>query len=703
MSEADIALTLQKYDLKARGATPTSRAIVPKTFQGAALQHLRWYLIQTKRLPKEYVNQKFCDKDGADVPDDTSFDVYIKLNKESEADSFNVYVIAPGEQQSIWTGMDADTTAFLKEGLDLKPSQQMAFLNPSLNKLTSSVKRDEWKASAGKADTHAADMDERQWGIVMRNNDLLNGKFFEGGSTNSRIAVPTSIGRARYTAFALKERAIPDYNVTFQVPKDIPGITKKPEITFRIPRFQICDSSRVEVFETKSSLADSMASNAFSQTTVEAAAGGGAFGVSVGVKAGATTSDSSSFAESSSRDESRMHVVYLFPRVEVFLDVEDLELTEECQSYLKKLREPTAKKEDADIFFQKFGHVFVPRVQLGGRLHSVESTSSIAGANTKEKSSALKAAASASVSGFGFQASVSASHETTSNSKTEKSYSSSNHSITWHADGGDTLLCNNPPAWCPTVHSFYNWRVMNQIGMVDIVQLIGKMKGWEDIPRRFQHIYFANVQFKLLKCEDDHEAPPYLGMVGNEEVLERPEAGGGNFSRRAKRHVLSKSHSREEHMASSLQVLALKNQMVWEGPKGEIPRFKYGTKYPMRFCVRDKESQELSFYAVRRTTQTEHYQNENVLYAGLNEEPNVLVQFLKIQEHKTIDGVSHTVDWLASSGARRIGSHDTVRMDVFDNETKERLGWLQNQGGIAKVNPRTEGQMYASIFKFMYV
>ncbi|KAE8372997.1 hypothetical protein BDV26DRAFT_79317 [Aspergillus bertholletiae] len=350
---ANITLTLQKYDLESRGATPTARAILPPEFHQAALQHIRWYLVQKERLPKEYVNQKFCDKDGADVPDDTTFDVYKTLNQESDAATINVYFIAPSSRES--KTLDADTAAFLKEGLDLKLSERMAFLNPSLNKLTSSFKNDDWKASSGTVDTYAADMNERQWGIVMRNNDLLNGKFFEGGDTNDRMAVPTSISRARYTAFALKERAIPDYNVTFEVAKPAPGQVKKPEIKFRIPRFQICDSSRVEVFETKSSIADSMASNAFSQTTVEAAVGGGGFGVSVGVKAGATTSESSSYAQSSAKDESRLHVAYLFPRVEVFLDVDDLEVTEECKEYLEKVRAPTAKKEDADTFFQKFG------------------------------------------------------------------------------------------------------------------------------------------------------------------------------------------------------------------------------------------------------------------------------------------------------------------------------------------------------------
>jgi hypothetical protein len=198
-------------------------------------------------------------------------------------------------------------------------------------------------------------MNEKQWDVVMRNNDLLNGKFFEGGGTNDRLQVPTSIRRARYTAFALKERVIPEYNIRLQVAKPSSEQLEPTELKFRIPRFQICDSSRVEVFETKTSIAESMAANAFSQTTVEAAAGGGAFGVSVGVKAGATTSESSSYAQSFSKDESRMHVAYLFPRVEVFLDVEDLELSKECIKHLEKLRDPNAKKEDADNFFQKFG------------------------------------------------------------------------------------------------------------------------------------------------------------------------------------------------------------------------------------------------------------------------------------------------------------------------------------------------------------
>ncbi|KAB8264989.1 hypothetical protein BDV32DRAFT_145023 [Aspergillus pseudonomiae] len=467
-------------------------------------------------------------------------------------------------------------------------------------------------------------MNGHQWGIVMRNNDLLNGKFFEGGDTDDKRAVLTNIRRARYTAFALKERTIPHYSITFEVRKPVPSQLTKPEVKFRIPRFQICDSSSVAVFETKSSIADSMASNGFSQTTVEAAAGGGAFGVSVGVKAGATTSESSSYAQSSASVESLLHVVYLFPRVELFFDVDDLELTEECQHYLEKVRNPAAKKEDADTFFQKFGHVFVPHMQLGGRLHSKESTSSIAGATTAEKASTLKAAASAYVSGYGFQASVSASHETASNSKTEKSRSSSNHSIKWHADGGDTLLCNN------------------KIGMIDIVKLIGKMDGWHDIPRQFEEIYFGTVQFKVLKCESGFNVPSYLGM------------------------------------------------------------FKYGTFYPLRFCARDGQIQEKVYYTVRPTTGAEHYQNENVLYAGLDEEPNVLVRFCRLYQKN--GQLPWLQDFKSFEVAQRIGTHDMVQMDFYDLQTKEYVGWLQNNGGIAKLRAYETKQVTdQSMLRFMYV
>jgi hypothetical protein len=47
---------------------------------------------------------------------------------------------------------NAELRAEISAGLDAQ-SDRMSFLNPALNKLTSSIKKDDWKASAGKADT----------------------------------------------------------------------------------------------------------------------------------------------------------------------------------------------------------------------------------------------------------------------------------------------------------------------------------------------------------------------------------------------------------------------------------------------------------------------------------------------------------------------------------------------------------------------
>lgn len=53
--------------------------------------------------------------------------------------------------------------------------------------------------------------------------------------------------------------------------------------------------------------------------------------------------------------------------------------------------------------------------------------------------------------------------------------------------------------------------------MVDIVQLIGKMDGWKDIPGRFEAIYFSRVQFMLDQFGSGPAEKAYLGMIANGE------------------------------------------------------------------------------------------------------------------------------------------------------------------------------------------
>lgn len=70
-----------------------------------------------------------------------------------------------------------------------------------------------------------------------------------------------------------------------------------------------------------------------------------------------------------------------------------------------------------------------------------------------------------------------------------------------------------------------------------------------------------------------------------EHVIESSEGGGGNYSRRAKRHALKKSQSGEEHMDATLEISALKDQLIWEGSEGKTPRVS--SKYLSFFLHRD--------------------------------------------------------------------------------------------------------------------
>lgn len=56
-----------------------------------------------------------------------------------------------------------------------------------------------------------------------------------------------------------------------------------------------------------------------------------------------------------------------------------------------------------------------------------------------------------------------------------------------------------------------------QIGMVDIVQLIGKMDKWKDIPTLFEKIYFSRVPFMLDQFGPGAAMKAYLGMIANGE------------------------------------------------------------------------------------------------------------------------------------------------------------------------------------------
>lgn len=90
----------------------------------------------------------------------------------------------------------------------------------------------------------------------------------------------------------------------------------------------------------------------------------------------------------------------------------------------------------------KTGHFFATRIELGGKLHSSEDMKSFGTATEAETASAMKISASASFSAPVVQASASYGRETQNNSSGGDKVSNLQRSVSWQAQGGDTLLCN---------------------------------------------------------------------------------------------------------------------------------------------------------------------------------------------------------------------------------------------------------------------
>jgi hypothetical protein len=88
------------------------------------------------------------------------------------------------------------------------------------------------------------------------------------------------------------------------------------------------------------------------------------------------------------------------------------------------------------------GTFFATRVELGGRLHSSESTENVAEDKKEETSKSLKIAAAASFSSAYAQGSASGSYGTAGVNSSGQQNSSMNKNMSWEAKGGDTLLCN---------------------------------------------------------------------------------------------------------------------------------------------------------------------------------------------------------------------------------------------------------------------
>ncbi|CEI39930.1 hypothetical protein FVEN_g2198 [Fusarium venenatum] len=475
-------------DTSTKAAQLDKIAPVPKIEMEKKLSEVRAHLRANKALSWREASCTFCTLSGAELKDNLTLADYKDLaasqGKEPGAEQdkskqivTNVKEADKKEKISIKIyfrslkrnlGLDEKTKEFLKQKMEFELKKAELLPEEERKMLKGSYSHRDFMAEVGNGSIiHPADMSEEQWNSVVETNSLLHGNTI----FREAYTLPITVERAMYPAFRLKPRAIFDF--TEDGPKNRTGKKGSNGTTeeYRIPRFIVTDDAYVEVSEHKTSVMTAMAESSLSKNSSEVAIGGGAFGWSGGVTGGHEYE--SSERNQIRRDEEANHMIitYNFPRVTLSLDYDNLELTQECKNDLATVK----TREDAGRFKRKFGCFFSTKVQLGGRLHSTQESTAVTGSTVGEKSKRLKVTAAATFAGPAAEGIVKGGYGEDSTQQDRSSTSTYDSHMAWEAKGGDTLLCNNPPAWCSTVSSYYNWRVVKQDNVISIEDIISQV------------------------------------------------------------------------------------------------------------------------------------------------------------------------------------------------------------------------------------
>ncbi|KAJ6148985.1 hypothetical protein N7471_000184 [Penicillium samsonianum] len=486
-----VRLDVNVFDGKEEKAKKTN-CVPLKDFNvsNKTLSDIRKALIDNGGLDASRAGSAFCSATGAQVNDSTSFADYMEIlsenvgeekEKPEKAANVTVHDVYIKTKDKKRTDRKTEAKELIKQELNLKLSDKPELLQASLEQLASSFNRADWVAEGNETSVNPADMSEKEWNAVIRNNNLLSahrlvfsnlGRLTDG----SKKVKFRRIERAPYSAFVLKPRKFASH--------EIPDADVKVEQVFHIPRFTVGDDSYVDAFETKSSTASAMARSSFSSIEAEASVEGGAFGFSAAISAGFSQSENNALSTQNTADSSTMNITYNFPRVVLYLDQFGVDLSQECASDLVGVKDASS----LIAFHHKYGHFFATRIELGGRLFSSEKFSALGTKTEDEAATAMKIAAAASFSSSFVSGSVSYGQEKQTNAQNSSSNRAMQSSISWQAQGGDTLLCNNPSAWCPTVAPFHNWRVIKQEDVTPLGDFIGQIPGFEDIPEKFKSI-----------------------------------------------------------------------------------------------------------------------------------------------------------------------------------------------------------------------
>ncbi|KAI9368583.1 hypothetical protein BJX61DRAFT_546403 [Aspergillus egyptiacus] len=444
-----------------------SEAVIKKE----KLKYLKALMV-AQNSAKEYASLSFCTEGGAVVDNDWKIQDYLDSLKGSEDDKEtdntgkNKKTDQP-KTHSLYLRRPFDRTALddsIIPKIDLKLPDDATYLDPiELKKLKSTLNLANWRAATGSANEKApVELTESEWERVAINNSLCYGLCIVRVNNGSET-IGIGVKRARYPAFQIKARKV--------------GMSNEPAPTLRIPDFIVDDQSYVTICETQSQFQNSLSNSAFTTWDILYSGAMSFAGFQLGSSAGYRQSTSKQTTSLKENETAQMNISYNFPRATLILDEYSLELTPECKNHLVGVKDEKSMK----TFLELYGEYFSRQIQLGGRLFASEDfvwKGEGSGSDVK-KSLTIQAASSlkGEIKGVGLAAGPQAGGTHASGDAANTTTGEMNNALQWQANGGDTLLCNNPPQWCPTVASHLNWRIINRAENCHMVDLLAKFPG----------------------------------------------------------------------------------------------------------------------------------------------------------------------------------------------------------------------------------
>ncbi|KAK3901382.1 hypothetical protein C8A05DRAFT_34939 [Staphylotrichum tortipilum] len=300
-----------------------------------------------------------------------------------------------------------------------------------------------------------SELTEVQWDSVLKNNRALHGYGYDF-KLSAFVTAPKPAFRLRGAAPVGK----PPSSSTTSAPAQ--------QYLPPIPPFYVHDRATVKVIEVRSQQQNTWIKEGFNSMAVGGSLGGGPASVPVSVQASWEKEHSYANQKREVSDIQSLAVTYNFPRAVLELDPDTLELTDQCRADALKVTSTAAR----DKFFRDYGTIFATRVTLGGFLYSTRSVKSTELATLDQVKDTTRIAAGISAQTPKASGSLNIAKVDSTSTETGQANLLQQVCLTWDAQGGDTLLCTNPPAWANTVKDHRLWRLMNKERLVSVEYLI---------------------------------------------------------------------------------------------------------------------------------------------------------------------------------------------------------------------------------------